>query len=337
MKKDEKQKKIKIDHFIEDKKDRVEVKMRGIKSNVDFNKLKSLGFVKQKQKNLFTVRCACPGGRVPIKRLKKMIEAAEKYGNGYVHLTARQGLEIPYVHHKDFDRVIDLLAKAKGEIGSGGPRVRVPTACGGCEYNPHGLMDTQKMCQMVYKKFFGHPCNHKFKISFSGCPHDCVRTNDIDLGFQGAVLPGFSDKKCVRCGTCSYACKERAIKPDKEGMPVFTQKNCVLCGDCIRVCPREAWVVDKRGYIVRVGGKHGVHPLNGSVIARLVSDSKVAPIIKKTLQWYNKEGTSKGKIRIGEILRKGSNMENYMVFMKNVLGEYAEKKVRKPELIRTLN
>lgn len=63
----------------------------------------------------------------------------------------------------------------------------------------------------------------------------------------------------------------------------------------------------------------------------------MAPIIKKTLQWYNKEGTSKGKIRIGEILRKGSNMENYMVFMKNVLGEYAEKKVRKPELIRTLN
>lgn len=166
MKKDEKQKKIKIDHFIEDKKDRVEVKMRGIKSNVDFNKLKSLGFVKQKQKNLFTVRCACPGGRVPIKRLKKMIEAAEKYGDGYVHLTARQGLEIPYVHHKDFDRVIDLLAKAEGEIGSGGPGSGFLLHAADVSIIPMGLWIHRRCARWYIKNFSGIPAITNLKSLF---------------------------------------------------------------------------------------------------------------------------------------------------------------------------
>ena len=331
----DKEKKVKVDHFIEDKNDKVETDVDGVKDVIDFNKLKSGGFVKQKQKDLFTVRCACPGGRVPVEKLKKMTEAAEKYGNGYVHLSVRQSLEIPYVNYKDFNHLVEILGEADAKVATCGPRVRVPTACSGCEYNPNGLSETQKMAEMVYKKFFAHQCNHKFKMSFSGCPFDCVRTNTMDLGFQGAVVPRFDNDKCIACKICSYACKEGAIKADEEGRPVYIEQNCFNCGDCIRACPTEAWLEDKKGHIVRVGGKHGRHPLSGAVVAKFLPDSLVATVVEKTLHWYNKAGEGKGRIRIGDFLRNG-RIKDYMESMKDVFGPYAVKNPREPEPIKTI-
>lgn len=336
MESERKKTEIRVDHFIEDRGDKVETEIEGKKEVVDFNNLKSGGFIKQRQKDLFTVRCGCPGGRIPIEKLKKMVEAAERFGNGYVHLSVRQSFEIPYVHYRDFNELVELLGEAKAKVASCGPRVRVPTACSGCEYNPNGLTETQKLAETVYKKFFGHHCNHKFKISFSGCPIDCARTNEMDLGFQGAVFPKWDSDKCIACRVCAYACREGAIKSDEQGRPVFIEKNCLYCGDCIRACPTEAWLEEKKGHIVRIGGKHGRHPLNGAVVARFIPDSLVAPVIEKTLEWYNKAGEGKGRVRIGEILRSGNNMEGYIEFMRDVFGSSIEREPRKPKPIKII-
>lgn len=329
--------KITVDHNLEEevkKKVVVDTEIEGKVGKINFNELKSGGFIKQRQKDLFTVRLRCPGGRIPVKKLKKIAEVAEKYGGEYVHLSFRQSLEIPYVNYKNFSGMIEELKEVDQNIASCGPRVRVPTACSGCEYNPNGLTDTQKMAKEVSEKFFGYRCNHKFKISFSGCPIDCARTNEMDLGFQGAVFPVWDEDPCTGCTICSSACLEGAITPHQEtGKPIFNLSKCLYCSDCIRACPTGAWKQGRVGHVVRIGGRHGRHPLNGSVIAKFISDDDVPKVIEGVLKWYEKNGEGRGRVRIGEILTEPGKIESLTAHLNGILGDNAIKKPSPPRPI----
>ena len=79
-------------------------------AKVDYATLKKGGFMRQKQKNNFSLRLACVGGTLTAENLKKIAEVAEKYGDGYVHLTSRQGVEIPFIKLNDIDDVTADLA-----------------------------------------------------------------------------------------------------------------------------------------------------------------------------------------------------------------------------------
>lgn len=303
------------DHFIEDRGSKVDVDLEGVGSGkVDFNDLKSGGFIKQRQKDLFTVRLRCPGGRIDTKKLIEISKIADKYSKkGVIHLSYRQSLEILYVDYKEFNNIVAELEKIGQKVASCGPRVRVPTACGGCEYNPNGLSDTQGLAKMVDEKFFGTPTPHKFKTCFSGCPIDCSRTKEMDLGFQGIVEPEWDEPLCTGCTICSEACKEDAIESDPDtGKPIFDVSKCIFCGDCIRACPTEAWKAKRYGHIVRIGGKHGRHPMESVEVAKFVPDERVADIIEKTVEWYNANG-KRGE-RIGNTLKR-VGLENYTEFM----------------------
>jgi dissimilatory sulfite reductase (desulfoviridin) alpha/beta subunit len=193
------------------------------------------------------------------------------------------------------------------------------------------------MTKMVNAKFFGERTNHKFKISFSGCPIDCARTNEMDLGFQGAIFPEWNEDPCTGCTICASACLEDAINPDPQtGKPIFNADKCLYCSDCIRACPTNSWVEGKKGHVARVGGKHGRHPLNGPVVAKFISDEEVSLVIEKTIEWYRKNGEGKGRTRIGTILREEGKMEDYLAHLRKALGDKVETKARKPEEIRLL-
>ncbi|MBM3335968.1 4Fe-4S dicluster domain-containing protein, partial [Candidatus Sumerlaeota bacterium] len=236
---------------IEDQDNRtsVDVDVEGESGAPDFAALKSGGVIKQRQKGQFTVRLKCPGGRVPLDKLEKVVEVARKYAGSYVHISFRQSIELPYVNFENLGAVKAELAEAGQEIASCGPRVRAPTACSGCEYNPNGLTDTQKMATLVCDRFFAkQPLAHKFKISFSGCPIDCARTNEMDLGFQGAVKPKWDESSCIACRICASACLEGAIESDPDtGQPIYHPQKCLYCGDCIRACPTGAWATERTG------------------------------------------------------------------------------------------
>ncbi len=316
-----------VDRFMEDKTKRVDVDITGVdapKKTINFDDLKTGGFIKQKQKDLFTVRLRCPGGRMDSEKLVEVSKIAQKYSKeGVVHFSFRQSLEILYVDYNDFSDIVKEIEALGLKVASCGPRVRVPTACGGCEYNPNGLSDTQGLAKMVDEKYFGTPTPHKFKTSFSGCPIDCARTNEMDMGFQGVVDPEWVEDLCTGCTICAEVCKEDAILADPEtGKPIFTEANCIYCGDCIRACPTEAWIAKRQGQIVRVGGKHGRRPKNGFEVARFLPDAKVPEAIEKTIEWYTTNG-ERGE-RIGTVLRR-LGVDHYVDFMKPVYGEFALK------------
>ena len=271
---------------------------------LDYNVLKSGGFIKQTQQDLFTVRLRCPAGKLTSQKLRKAAELADKYGQGEVHTSVRQSIEIPYVHHRHFDAIAAELKEVDWAIASCGPRIRVPTACAGCTYNPKGLMDAASMCLEVDRRYFGTATgHHKFKITFAGCSIDCPGSRKADLGFLGIIEPELLEEVCNACELCIFSCDEKALTM-VNNLPVRDTSKCIFCADCIKVCPVDAMVESRKGWLARVGGKHGKHPIHSYEIAQFVSDEECYPLIEKTVEWY--QANAEGRERIGAtIVRLG--------------------------------
>jgi len=299
----------------------------------DYTALKAGGIIRQRQKDKFTVRLKVPGGRMPLARLARIVDVAKRYGSDCVHLTVRQSVEILYVRGQDIEKVREELGEVHQEIATCGARVRVPVACGGCEYNPRGLMDSQRMALEVSSRFFGRgPFAGKFKMAFSGCPNDCPHSSANDLGFQGAVEPALNASACTACGLCAPACKEGAIViASGTGKPRWIREKCVYCGDCIQTCPVDAWVARRTGWMVRAGGKHGRHPIMGGKIAEFLPDEKVFDVIEAVIEWYAKNAKGKGRVRVGVLLLAPKAWKAFLKDLAPVLGAWAARNPKPPQ------
>ena len=82
---------------------------------VDYAALKKGGFMRQKQKGCFSLRIAVVGGNLTAENIKTVAEVAEKYGHGYVHMTSRQGIEIPFIKVEDINVVKEEQVSADRE------------------------------------------------------------------------------------------------------------------------------------------------------------------------------------------------------------------------------
>ena len=89
---------------------------------VDYATLKKGGFMRQKQKNHFSLRLRVVGGNLTAKQLAKIAEVAEQFGDGHVHLTSRQSVEIPFVK-------LDQIEEVKAALAEGDVEPGVRTAC----------------------------------------------------------------------------------------------------------------------------------------------------------------------------------------------------------------
>ncbi len=157
---------------------------------MDDRALKARGMMKQRNGDLFSVRLGVTGGHVTAAHLKTIGELAERYGCGAVHLTTRQGIEIPNVPYANLEPLARDLASAGLTLGLTGPRVRGITACPGhiCQ---HGLGNTQELAQRLASAVgdrTGLP--HKFKIGITGCPNGCAKPIENDFGVM-CVAKGY--------------------------------------------------------------------------------------------------------------------------------------------------
>lgn len=237
---------------------------------VDYATLKKGGFMRQKQKNNFSLRIRVVGGILTAKQLAVVSEVAETYGKGYVHLTSRQGVEIPFIKLEQIDEVKDALAKGGVVPGVCGPRVRTVTACQGAAVCPSGCIDTYALAQELDARYFGHDLPHKFKFGVTGCQNNCLKAEENDVGIKGAIRVNWIPDACIQCGVCVKACRTEAITLE-DGKITVDESKCNYCGRCTKSCPTSAYE-ETHGYIVSFGGTFGNHVHKGNVIIPFIED-----------------------------------------------------------------
>ena len=238
----------------------------------DYATLKKGGFMRQKQKNHFSLRLRVIGGQVTTEQLAKVAEVADKYGHGYIHLTSRQGIEIPYIQLDDIEDVKNALAEGNVSPGVCGPRVRTITACQGSVTCPNGCIDSEALAVELDERYFGRELPHKFKFGVTGCMNNCLKSEENDLGVKGGYVIDYKPETCISCGVCIKACREGALSL-VDGKVVLDTSKCNNCGRCVKSCPVDAWDYTP-GYIVSFGGLFGNQIYKGEQIVPIIKDKE---------------------------------------------------------------
>lgn len=239
---------------------------------VDYAALKKGGFMRQKQKNYFSLRLRVVGGNVTARQLEAVARVAEKFGDGHVHLTSRQSIEIPFVHLDDIEKVKAELKTGDVEPGVCGPRVRTITACQGAAICPSGCIDTYALAQKLDQRYFARELPHKFKLGITGCQNNCLKAEENDVGIKGGMAVTWDQDACILCGVCEKICRTKAITIE-DGKILLEREKCNHCGRCVKSCPTEAWL-GQPGYIVSFGGIFGNAIAKGESFLPLIHDEE---------------------------------------------------------------
>lgn len=252
---------------------------------VDYATLKKGGFMRQKQKNHFSLRLRVVGGNLSATQLATIAEVAEKFGQGHVHLTSRQSVEIPFIKLEQIEEVKKALGEGGVEPGVCGPRVRTVTACQGEAICPSGCIDTYALAKELDERYFARELPHKFKFGITGCQNNCLKAEENDLGIKGGIKVQWSENDCIQCGVCVKACRSNAITLENCKISVEDSK-CNFCGRCYKACPTEAWDT-VHGYIVSFGGLFGNSISKGEAIIPFIADKELLlKVCDATIQFF---------------------------------------------------
>lgn len=199
--------------------------------------LKKNGFIRQKQENFCSARCKSSAGEFTVAQLMTIKNVAEKFGKNFIHITSRQGIDIPFIPLEKIDEVKKILSVGGVEVVTG----MTITACKGTEICNFAWIDTTRLAKNFQKLFGGRELPHKFKIGFSGCPNDCMKVSTNDIGIKGGVIPMSFVENCKFCGACAVACPVKIISVNrKEKIFSLDSEKCINCGRCVRACHFDA-------------------------------------------------------------------------------------------------
>ncbi|MDP4146990.1 MAG: sulfite reductase subunit C [Bacillota bacterium] len=290
-----------------------------------------------KERGKTAVRIRVPGGELPVKYFQIMQEVAEKYGNGSVHITTRQGFEIPGIDinkipevNKLIQPVIEGLDINQAQRGEGYPAAgtRNVAACIGNKVCPFANYDTTALAARIEKAIY--PNDYHVKVACTGCPNDCIKARMHDFGILGMTEPKYDSYRCVSCGACVKNCKKRSIGALRmENFKVVRDHDkCIGCGECVNKCPTRAWTRSNEKYykLVIMGRTGKKNPRIAEDFIKWIDEDSIIKIILNTYkyiaQYIDKEAPN-GKEHIGYIVDR----TGFQIFK-----EYALEGVRLPEI-----
>ena len=307
--------------------------------DINVKKLKKNAFRVSKVRGETASRIRMPGGYIDAESMKRISEIADKYGNGSIFITNRQGVEIPGIKITDMDAVnkeIQLIIDHEGtnqekrDTGYAASGTRNVVACPGKRLCPYGNYDTTEFARKMEKQIF--PNNLHFKVAFTGCSNDCAKVRMNDFGIMGMTEPQYAPDRCVTCEACVKGCKQKSVEALKvvNGKIERNTEKCIGCGVCITVCPTRAWTRSKEKYyrLVLLGRTGKKNPRLAEDFIKWVDEDSVLKIVKNAYAYverYIDTNAPDGKEHVGYIVDRTGFEEFYKWIMEGVtLGPKAE-------------
>lgn len=284
--------------------------------DINTKKVKKNAFRISKERGMTASRVRVPGGKCNAEVLGMVKEIADKYGNGNVHLTTRQGFEIEGISLDDIDKVNEMLQPIIENLGTNqvNPNTGYPSsgtrnvsACIGNRVCPFGNYNTAEFARRIEDAIF--PNDLHFKIALTGCANDCIKARMHDFGIIGMTLPQYDPSRCVTCGACVKGCDKLSVKAlSKENDKVVRNEElCVGCGVCVTKCPTRAFTRSKQKYYrLTIMGRTGKrNPRLGEDFMVWVDEDTIIKVILNTYKFVEKyidRNAPGGKEHVGYII-----------------------------------
>lgn len=292
--------------------------------DMNTKKLKKNAFRVTKQRGITASRIRVPGGHLKAEYLSKLQEISETYGDGTLHITSRQGFEIPGISFEDVDAVnlllqpiIEGLEINQTDPGKGYPAAgtRNVTACIGNKVCPYACYETSGFAKRIENAIF--PNDLHFKIALTGCPNDCAKVRMHDFGIMGMSEPTYNMDRCINCGACVKNCTKKSVGV-LESVNYKVARNaegCIGCGECVLACPTGAWTrsPEKRYRLTLMGRTGKKNPRLGEDFIKWVDEASIIKIILNTYDFvkeYIDLNAPGGKEHIGYIIDR-TGVEEY--------------------------
>lgn len=158
------------------------------------------GVYEQREEGAYMLRVRLAAGGMLPSQMRTLASVSGKYGNGILHVTTRQDIQI---HNVPLDSIyaalVELYSAGLSTKGGGGNTVRNITACYDAGVCDQEAFDVSPYAVALTEFLLPDPVNYqlprKYKIAFSGCPGDCAGAIVNDLGFIAKTRggqPGFA-------------------------------------------------------------------------------------------------------------------------------------------------
>ncbi len=285
-------------------------------NDINTKKLKKNAFRVTKHRNVTSSRIRIPGGFMNVELFTTIQDVANKYGDGTVHITTRQGFEIlgiPFDKVDEVNKIIQPLIdkldinQDKRDEGYTSSGTRNIAACIGNKVCPFANFQTTEFAQKIEKAVFPH--DFHFKIALTGCPNDCIKARMNDFGIIGMTRPIYEKDRCVSCNACVNACRRKST----DALTMVNGKikrdatKCIGCGECVLNCPTSAWTRDSKKYFrLAIMGRTGKkNPRLAEDFIIWADEESIIKIILNTYKYvaeYIAKDSPGGKEHIGYIV-----------------------------------
>ncbi|WP_032121469.1 sulfite reductase subunit C [Clostridium amazonitimonense] len=299
--------------------------------DINTKALKKNAFRVTKTRGITALRVRVPGGHLDVKHFDTIKYIADNYGNGTVHITTRQGFEIPGIKVCYMEEVNELIQpvieglninQISPNTGYSASGTRNVSACIGNRVCPFGNYDTTAFAKRIEKAIF--PNDYHVKVALTGCANDCIKARMHDFGIIGMTEPQYDSYRCIGCKSCVINCKKRATAAlSFENFKVVRDHDkCIGCGECIGKCPTGAWTrSDKKYYKLVIMGRTGKkNPRIAQEFIKWIDEESILKIILNTYEYidaYIDKDAPGGKEHIGYIVDR----TGYQLYKEWVLKE----------------
>ena len=161
-----------------------------------------IGIHAQRQPGLNYIGIAVPVGRLPVKQMRALADAADQFGSGELRLTVWQNLLIPNIPSERIDEALAAIRAADLDC-TAGTVMRGTVACTGNRGCRYSATDTKSHAVELANRL-----DTQFKIEqpvnlhVTGCPHSCAQHYIGDIGLLGTKIGGEEGYQVVIGGGC---------------------------------------------------------------------------------------------------------------------------------------